>query len=270
MCKGHTLFWVGLEGIDGCHMLWIHLHYAFGTLSYALRCPSFEQVTITSLFWNRSFLRQTILRNTLWATSPWVCVQALLKSRCRKVTWLPFFMLKDILKLHSFWQWTHFSTILIYWCYHLLIFFVYLDENVIFFKFYIFLITHKVGQLLICLWVKVAQSCLTPCDPMDIHGCPGHPGQNTGVGSLSLLQGIFPTQGSNLGLPSCRQILYQLSHKGSPRRLEWVAYPFSSRSSWPRNWTGSPALQADSLPAELVTFYIPSSMNFIFIYFCLL
>ena len=40
------------------------------------------------------------------------------------------------------------------------------------------------------------------------------PGQNTGVGSLSLLQGIFPTQGSNPGLPHCRQILYQLSHKG--------------------------------------------------------
>ena len=42
------------------------------------------------------------------------------------------------------------------------------------------------------------------------------PGQNTGVGSHSLLQGIFPTQGSNPGLPHCRQILYQLSHKGSP------------------------------------------------------
>ena len=45
------------------------------------------------------------------------------------------------------------------------------------------------------------------------------PGQNTEVGSLSLLQGIFPTQGSNPGLPHCRQILYQLSHKGSPRIL---------------------------------------------------
>ena len=42
------------------------------------------------------------------------------------------------------------------------------------------------------------------------------PGQNTGVGSLSLLQGIFPTQGSNPGLPHRRWILYQLSHKGSP------------------------------------------------------
>ena len=53
----------------------------------------------------------------------------------------------------------------------------------------------------------------------------------TGVGSLFLLQGIFPTQGLNPGLPHCRQILYQLSHKGSPRILEWVAYPFSSQSS---------------------------------------
>ena len=100
------------------------------------------------------------------------------------------------------------------------------------------------------------------------------PGQNTGVGILSLLQGIFPTQGSNPGLPHCRQILCQLSHKwsemkslsrvwlfatrwtvahqappstgfsrqeychkGSPRILEWVAYSFSSGSSWPRNQT---------------------------------
>ena len=50
-------------------------------------------------------------------------------------------------------------------------------------------------------------------------------------------QGIFPIQGSNPGLPHCRQILYQLSHKGSPRILEWVAYPFSSRSSQTRNQT---------------------------------
>ena len=56
---------------------------------------------------------------------------------------------------------------------------------------------------------------------------PGKP-KNTGVGSLSILQGIFPTQRSNPGLPRCRQILYQLSHKESPRILEWVAYPFSS------------------------------------------
>ena len=66
---------------------------------------------------------------------------------------------------------------------------------------------------------------------------PGKP-KNTGVGSLSLLQGIFPTQGLNPGLPHCRWILYHLSYQGSPRILEWVAYPFSRGSSWPRNRTG--------------------------------
>ena len=63
-------------------------------------------------------------------------------------------------------------------------------------------------------------------------------GQNIWMGSLSLLQGIFPTQGSNPGLPHYRWVLYQLSHKGSPRILEWVAYPFSRGSSQPRNQTG--------------------------------
>ena len=97
--------------------------------------------------------------------------------------------------------------------------------------------------------VKVTQSCLTLCDPMDciVHGIlqarilggkpfpspedllnpgieprsptlqvdslpaelPGKP-KNSGVGSLSLLEGIFPTQESNWGLLHCRQILYQL------------------------------------------------------------
>ena len=52
----------------------------------------------------------------------------------------------------------------------------------------------------------------------------------------SLLQAIFPPQGSNPGLLHCRRVLYQLSHKGSPRILEWVAYFFSGYS-WPRNWT---------------------------------
>jgi len=54
---------------------------------------------------------------------------------------------------------------------------------------------------------------------------------------LSLLQGIFPTQGLNPSLPQCGQILYQLSYKGNLKILEWVAYPFSSRSSPPRNQT---------------------------------
>ena len=83
--------------------------------------------------------------------------------------------------------------------------------------------------------VKVAQQCLTLCNPMDciVHGIL----QNTGLGSHSLLQGLFPTQGSNPGLPHCRQILHQLSHNGSPRTLEWVAYPFSRGSCPSRNQT---------------------------------
>ena len=44
--------------------------------------------------------------------------------------------------------------------------------------------------------------------------------KNTGVGCHALLQGIFPIQGLNLGLPHCRRILYHLSHQGSPRMLE--------------------------------------------------
>ena len=112
------------------------------------------------------------------------------------------------------------------------------------------------------LKVKVAQSCLTLCDPIDytVHwilqarilewvvfpfsrgsshsryqtqvSCfaggfftswATREAQNTGVGSLSLLQGIFLTQESNRGLLHCRQILYQLSYQGSPTegKLKW-------------------------------------------------
>ena len=61
--------------------------------------------------------------------------------------------------------------------------------------------------------------------------CPWNsPGQNTGVGSLSLLQGIIPTQGLNPSLLRCRCILYRLRHQGGPSILEWVAYPFSRGS----------------------------------------
>ena len=83
----------------------------------------------------------------------------------------------------------------------------------------------------ICEWMKVTQLCPAFATPWN------SPGQNTGIGTFSLLQGIFPTQGWNPGLPHCRWILYQLSQKGSPRILEWVAYPFSRGSSGLRNWT---------------------------------
>ena len=60
--------------------------------------------------------------------------------------------------------------------------------------------------------VKATQLCLAFCYPKDytVHGI-----LQARIGSLSLFQEIFPTQGSNPGLPHCRQILYQLSHKGS-------------------------------------------------------
>ena len=89
-----------------------------------------------------------------------------------------------------------------------------------------------------------ALSCLTLCNPMDcslpgssVHG--NSPGKNTGVGCHSLLQGIFPTRGSNPGLLHCRRILYHLSQQRSPTILDWVAYPFSRGSSWPGNRTGA-------------------------------
>ena len=94
-----------------------------------------------------------------------------------------------------------------------------------------------IHSAVVCL---VAQSCLTLCDPMD-YSLPGSsvhgdsPRKNTGVGCNFLLQGIFPAQGSNPGLPHCSQILYRLSHQGSPRILEWVAYPFSREYFQPRN-----------------------------------
>ena len=103
--------------------------------------------------------------------------------------------------------------------------------------------------------IMKSESCSVISDSLQPHGLYSlwnSPGQNTEVGSPSLLQGIFPTHGSNPGLLHCRWILYQLSHKGSPRIiLEWGANPFSSGSSRPRNWTRSPALQADSLLTEL-------------------
>ena len=84
-----------------------------------------------------------------------------------------------------------------------------------------------------------SRSVMSDClQPHRLYSPWNSPGQNTGTGSLSLLQGIFPTHGLNPSLLYGRQILYQLNHKGSPRILEWVAYFFSSGSSWPRNQTG--------------------------------
>ena len=108
--------------------------------------------------------------------------------------------------------------------------------------------------LLPCRWLFISEplwcppwteseceSCSVVSDSLQPHGlCSpwNSPGQNTAVGSCSLLQGTFPTQGSNPVHQHCRWILYQLSQKGSPRILEWVAYPFSDKSSWPMSGMG--------------------------------
>ena len=98
-------------------------------------------------------------------------------------------------------------------------------------------------QNLTSLCCAQSLSCVRLYDPMDcslpgssVHG--DSPGKNTGVGCHALLQRIIPTQGLKPGLPHCRWILYHLSHQESPRILEWVTYPFSRGSSWPRNQSG--------------------------------
>ena len=67
----------------------------------------------------------------------------------------------------------------------------------------------------------------------------------------SLLQGILPSQESNPSLPHCRQILYQLSHKGSPRICSGFLIPSPADLPDPGIKPESPALQADSLPTDI-------------------
>ena len=88
-----------------------------------------------------------------------------------------------------------------------------------------------------CVLCLVTQLCPTLCDPMDCcppgsSVCGDSPNKNTGVGCYAPFQRIIPTQGWNPGLPHCRWILYCLNHQGSPRLLEWVAYPFFRGISW--------------------------------------
>ena len=123
---------------------------------------------------------------------------------------------------------------------------------------------HNVVNRLCAVLCLVTQFCLTFCNPMScsppgssVHG--DSPGQNTGLGCHPLGEGIFPTQGSNPGLLHCRQTLPSeppgkpkntwvgsLSLlQGSQRMLEWVAYPFSRESLWPRNQTAVSCITAE-------------------------
>ena len=85
----------------------------------------------------------------------------------------------------------------------------------------------------VCVCETESESCPVVSDSLQLHRLQSleFSRPEYWMGSLSLLQGIFPTQGSYSGLPHYSQILCQLSHKRSPRILEWVAHPFSSGSS---------------------------------------
>ena len=92
---------------------------------------------------------------------------------------------------------------------------------------------HRYNRIL-SEWVKVAQSCPTLCDPM---GYAVHEILQARIieWALSLLQGIFPTQGWNPGLQHCRWILYQLSHQGSPLLgilLSQMEYHSVTKKEW--------------------------------------
>ena len=173
---------------------------------------------------------QCIGYNCLWLSLLVFCVSVLsvLTSHSLFLIWVfsfSFSLANSLSILFIFSQSNsqfHWSFMLIFW-------------SISFISALIFVVSFLLSTL--SLQVKVAQLCLTLCNPMDCSpwNCSG---QNTGMGSFSFLQGTFPTQGSNPGFLHCRQILYQLSHKGSLRILEWVDYPFSSGSSWPMNETG--------------------------------
>ena len=95
---------------------------------------------------------------------------------------------------------------------------------------------------------EVTQSCPTLCDPIDC--------KNTGVGCHFLLQGIFPTQGSNLGLPHCGQTLYHLRLPGGKGK--------TSVKHWRENchchWTGAVPKQT-CLPVYLFIIVLSLTLN---------
>ena len=95
---------------------------------------------------------------------------------------------------------------------------------------------------------EVARSCLSLCEPMDcsqpgssVHGI--FPGKNTGVGFNFLIQGLLLIQGSNLGLPHCRQTLYHLNHQGIPFLPKVVPFCISTQSKGQRNETSALAIR---------------------------
>ena len=92
------------------------------------------------------------------------------------------------------------------------------------YRWIVYQLSYQGKPKIVCL---VIHSCLTLCDPMNcsppgssVHG--DSPERNIGVSCHALLPQIIPTQGLNLGLLHCRQILYHLSHQGSPKTASWI------------------------------------------------
>ena len=85
------------------------------------------------------------------------------------------------------------------------------------------------------------------------------PGQNTGLGCHALLQGLFPTQGLNLGFPHFRQILYHLSHQGSPRILEYMCILFLLQGNFPTQESNQGVLHCRQILQQLS--YLGSSFT---------
>ena len=105
-----------------------------------------------------------------------------------------------------------------------------------------------------CSKVKWSESCSFVSNSLRPHGLYSpwnSPGQNTGVGSLSILQGIFPTQGSNPSLPIAGRFFTSWATRETQQY--WSGYPIPSPVDLLNLGIkpGSPALQVDSLPTEL-------------------
>ena len=93
--------------------------------------------------------------------------------------------------------------------------------------------------------VKESESCSVVSNSLQPHVLYSpwnSPGQNTGVGSHSLLQGIVPTQGSNPGLLHCRRILYQLSHQGNPVGLKLSKFLVNFKQNMSQIYISNPFL----------------------------
>ena len=99
---------------------------------------------------------------------------------------------------------------------------------------------YSICFVLLSVKKKVAQSCLTLCDPMTIQSMEFSRPEYWSVQlQLQIWRSRSPRDLPNPGIeprsPALQEILYQLNHRESPRILEWVAYPFSRRSFWLRN-----------------------------------